>query len=181
MTGAGKDFLATSALKEVSVPIVNWGTLLSRLLGSDRDSMMIDSSPAIVSKMQYEVCDAIIGMQPIAVTAHTVRSRGTSIEFDTKLERYLNPSIYVFVSAPAETIRERVVARNNSCERSSDVLNVCDIHELQILKRDVVRSLADSIGSNFVELSNTRELVLPNTRQLANILSTLVTTSGSSF
>lgn len=177
LTGAGKDFLAVHALRGIRMPLVNWGTMLGELLDIDRDQMMVNTDPSLVSTKQFEVCDALIDMQPVAVTAHTVRSKGIDIEFDAELEHRLNPSAYVFVSAPAEIIQQRVIARNNIGERASDILSIDDIRKLQDLKKDRVMNISERIGTEFIDLINIPELFPQNIHLLARTLGNIASNS----
>ena len=173
LTGVGKDYLAVRALEGTDTPLVNWGTMLGLLLDLDRDVMMSRTDPSLVTRKQFEVCDELVAMQPVVVTAHTVRSSGTNIEYNQELEQRLNPSAYVYVSAPPEIIQQRVIARNSSAIRSSEVLSVSDIQDLQDLKRKKVFEIASEIGADFINLSNIPECTSQNVRILSEILGNL--------
>ena len=170
LTGVGKDFLTDRLVQDEPIKVVNWGTLLGSLLRTDRDTMMTTTNETEITKQQFAVCDALINMQPIAVTCHTVRSRGTDIEYNLALEEKLNPYAYIFVSAPAEIIGERVTLRNDSGVRNSEELRVSEIERLQNVKRQRVAEIATYLGSRFFELENLDGLVGTNVAKLATIL-----------
>ncbi len=157
LTGVGKDYLGIRAVEGLGIPLVNWGTLLSDRLGESRDVMMQTVSATDVAREQYRVCDQLIDLQPVAVTCHTVRSRGLSVEYDIDLERRLNAGMYVYISAPAEQIQDRVMARNLTGERASQVLSVSAIRELQRIKKERVEQIASELHTPFIEIENNEE------------------------
>lgn len=170
LTGVGKDFLAMHAIQNLDINLVNWGTILSDRLGVRPDEMMETVNPKAVKRQQFTTCDTLVDSQPVVVTCHTVRSRGLSIEYDMGLERRLNPSVYVFISAPAALIQGRVVARNLSGTRVSQVLSLSHIEKLQQIKKDRVIAIADELNSLFIEINNEDDLIEENICKLIYII-----------
>jgi adenylate kinase len=70
------------------------------------------------------------------------------------LERILNPSCYVFVTAPPEVIAERVQQRNQKGERKSPELPIAEIESIQQTKLDIMGELTSALDCDLLVLNN---------------------------
>lgn len=175
MTGVGKDFLVERANAEHGITVVNWGTLLGEELREDRDVMMDVTDARRIRVGQFAVCRRILHLQPVAVTCHTVRPDDQGgFAYDPELEAAFNPAAYVFVTAPPETIYERVRQRNERGERKSRELSVPEIGEIQATKLSAVHELAGQLGCKMLVVENTDGNVERSVRQISDEIAAIV-------
>lgn len=169
MTGVGKDFLVEHANTDHGIAVVNWGTLLGDELREDRDVMMDVIDARRIRVGQFAVCKKILGLQPVAVTCHTVRADYHGIfAYDQELEAAFNPAAYVFVTAPPETICERVRQRNERGERKSQELSIPEIDDIQAVKLAAVHELAGQLGCRMLVVENTDTNLEYSVRQISD-------------
>jgi adenylate kinase len=157
MTGVGKDYLVDKANREHGIGVVNLGTLIGKELATDRDAMMDTVAPARIRAAQFIVYRNVVAMQPQVVTCHAVRPQGEGFGYDMELEQLLNPSSYVFVTAPPEVIAGRVHLRNQNGERRSPELPIEEIARVQQIKLDAMERLTGILGCDLLILNNVNE------------------------
>jgi adenylate kinase len=168
LTGVGKDFLVDRAnVDPFKVNRVNWGTLFGERVGKSRDGLG-DYLPGRgqTDHIQRLVCDQVVSLEPVIVTSHPVKIVGRVTHTNWETERQLQPSMYVYIAAPAELIADRVMMRNASGLRQSPELDLDTIEEIQRLQLQGVEDLAQSVGADLLTLNNIPELVEYNTALL---------------
>jgi adenylate kinase len=173
MTGVGKDYLVDRANQRHGIGVVNLGTLIGDELAADRDVMMDTIPPERIRAAQFIVYRRVVAMQPRLVTCHAVRPQGEGFAYDMDLEQLLNPSSYVFVTAPPEVIAERVQRRNQSGERKSPDLPVAEIDRIQQIKLDAVEELTGILGCDLLVFNNVSEELDANVHRLSQQIGAL--------
>lgn len=168
MTGVGKDFLVSKANADIDMQTVNLGTLIGDILQSNRDRMMDLTDAATMRAAQQTAYKKVVEMQPLIVTCHAIREQENGYGYVYEMEKLLNPMAYVFVAAPANIIAERVRSRNQKGARKSAELSVPQITELQELKLNAMKELAQKLGCELVILNNTADNLSDNIAILSN-------------
>jgi len=169
MTGVGKDFLVERA-NQSGIEAVNLGTIIGTILHTNRDEMMTSTDPASIRAAQFAAYREVISRQPLIVTCHAVREHGSGYAYDLEMEQLFNPHTYVFITAPAELIAERVKRRNLQGERKSPVLFADEIAEIQQTKLVAMEALTQSLGCELVVINNTPEQLAENIQTLQNLI-----------
>jgi adenylate kinase len=174
MTGVGKDYLVDRANHEHGLGVVNLGTLVGEELAADRDLMMDIVEPKRIRAAQFIVYRKVLAMQPQLVTCHAVRPQNEGFAYDLEIERLFNPSCYVFITAPAEVIAERVLQRNQTGERKSPELPIAEIDRVQQIKLDAVGELSQILECDLLVLNNVNEELNENVRRLGQQIGALI-------
>lgn len=173
MNGVGKDFLISKVIKSNPIKVAGWGDLLSEELGVDKDIMMKTVDPEMILQGQYAVCDKVMNMQPLVAICHVVKLENGRYVYNLEIEKRLNPMYYVFVSAPAELIAERVRKRNLSGERSSHEMSTKEIAEVQKIRLKAMKELAEVQQTKLVILNNIDAELDINLNTLDNLINHL--------
>lgn len=169
VTGVGKDYLVTAANADKKIQVRNLGTLVGEALQMDRDMMMRSANPEEIRAAQLSAYKAVVKQQPLVVTCHAIRELPSGdFSYDEEMERIFNPYSYIFVKAPAEIIRDRVVHRNQSGERKSVELSVAQIEEEQSTKLEMTHELTDYLCTRLIVLDNIDEAYVRNVAVLRN-------------
>lgn len=169
VTGVGKDYLVTAANADKKIQVRNLGTLVGEALQMDRDMMMRSANPEEIREAQLSAYKAVVEQQPLVVTCHAIRELlSGDFGYDEEMERIFNPYSYIFVKAPAEIIRDRVVRRNQSGERKSVELSVAQIEEEQSTKLEMTHELTGYLCTRLIVLDNIDEAYVRNVAVLRN-------------
>jgi len=170
MTGVGKDFLVSKANAGINMQTVNLGTLVGNILQSNRDQMMELTDTATMRAAQQAAYEKVVELQPLVVTCHAIRKQENGYGYAYEMEKLLSPMAYVFISAPAHIIAERVRNRNQKGLRKSAELSVLQIIELQELKLDAMKELTKKLGCELVVLDNTADNLGDNIKTLRSYM-----------
>lgn len=170
MAGVGKDFLADKAIEGLSINKIGWGDMLSDELGVNKDIMMNTVTPEKILDGQFAVCRKVIKMQPLIAICHVVRLENNRYKYYMEIEKLLNPVGYVFITAPAELIAQRVHTRNLKGKRKVSEVSTKDIERIQNIKLQAVQELASLQNSELLILNNVAEEIEPNIVKLRSLL-----------
>lgn len=174
ISGVGKDYLVHHADRPPELMVVGWGDELASLLGVDKDEMdTVDAEK--MHRAQVQVCDKVIAASPVVAICHTVRptSKG-DLGYVLDIEARLMPQYYVFAVAPPAVIKARIVARNEAGCRNVSVPPVDEVANGQLRQHDLVKELADRLGSRFVTLTNSGENSIESLKKLSAIMNKLL-------
>lgn len=177
LTGVGKDYLVTAANADMKIRTSNLGTVIGEMLSMDRDAMMQSASPEKIRMAQRQAYAKVAAEQPLVVTCHAIRPMADGkLGFDNEMEDIFNPMSYVFVTAPADIIRERVIKRNQTGERKSPEMSVSQIDEEQDEKLERAQELATYLCTRLVVLENTDLHYINNVAVLRSEINHVMTT-----
>lgn len=179
MTGVGKDYLIDRANAPHRLTAVGWGDMLSRELGMHKDVMMGALAPDTILQGQFSVCQRVLELQPLIAICHVIKPEDGRYAYNLPIEQLLKPRAYVFVSAPATVIGERVRQRNrNGSGRLSPELPVAEIDRIQRIKLELVRELAELNQSDFIVLNNVEEQLADNLAVLSHHIQSIKENHG---
>ncbi len=164
VTGVGKDFLVAAANADSKVRTVNLGSVIGEKLALDRDVMMSSADPDSITAAQFAAYREVSSLQPGIITCHAIREAANGLAFNMEMEKILNPTAYVFVSAPGELIADRVERRNSIGERKSPLLTPAQLEEEQEAKLILMRQLTTVLVCNLFVLENTDPMYVENVR-----------------
>lgn len=163
VTGVGKDYLVAAANADNKIRSRNLGTIIGEMLKMDRDAMMRKVDFDEIRTAQIKAYTMVVAEQPLVVTCHAIREiEKGRLGYDEEMESIFNPQSYIFVKAPAELIKERILERNMSGERKSVEQSAAQIDEEQSAKLELTRTLADYLCTRLIVLDNIDEAYVSN-------------------